>query len=322
MWLQILCGLVSYRLIRRFLYGDDIDELESSDSKAKFMVASRFEKLYGGKVYLGLRIPDADTGTRQNIDMVLVAKGEVLVISVKNFSGFVGIDADGTWVCTGDRKPKTERYPDPVIDTKRQVAILESYLEQRGVTFPEGYFSSRVVLPNPNCRIIHSEKFPSEVIPFDQWIELEPEPRKMHFGWVKDAFRGGKKEMQDGIQQKLQFILSTAPMWDRLELKDNKSFLGEFLEFKGRREDMQVLGIIRRSKVSRLIIQKSTVFCLGCSKLRVLYSPRDYRSEGVSASDWKEVMVRSNAEVLFQPQGSDKVCKLKLLNVASMSLSA
>lgn len=36
------------------------------------------------------------------------------MISVKNFSGFVGIDADGSWVCTGHNKHKTERHPDPV----------------------------------------------------------------------------------------------------------------------------------------------------------------------------------------------------------------
>ncbi|XP_042497940.1 uncharacterized protein LOC122076610 isoform X2 [Macadamia integrifolia] len=323
MWFELLCGLVSYRLIRRFFYGDDIDELESSDSDAKFMVASRIEKLYGGKVYLGLRIPDADTGTRQNIDMVLVTKGELMVVSVKNFSGLVGIDDDGTWIRTDDAKHKTERYPDPVLETKRQVAILQSYLEQRGVTFPEGYISGRVVLPNPNCRIIYSTNFPSEVIPFDKWVELEPEPRNLFSGWIKGAFRGGKKAMQDGIQQKLHFILSTAPMWDRLELKDNKkSFLGEFLQFKGKREDMEVLRIIKRSKVSRLVIQKSAMFRFGFSKLQLLYSPRDYRSEGVSTSEWKDVNVRPNTEVLFQPQGSDKVCKLKLSSIASMSLSA
>lgn len=43
----------------------------------KFSLAllCRMEKLYGGKAYVGLRIPDADTGSRQNIDLVLVTKG-------------------------------------------------------------------------------------------------------------------------------------------------------------------------------------------------------------------------------------------------------
>ncbi|XP_043718400.1 uncharacterized protein LOC122666281 isoform X2 [Telopea speciosissima] len=259
MWIQILCGLVFYRLIKRFFYDDDTYEIESSDTDAKFIVANRLEKVYGGKVYLGLRIPDADSGTRQNIDMVLVTKREVVVISVKNYSGFVGIDADGTWVCTGDRTRKTERYPDPVAETKRQISILEAYLEQRGVTFPEGYLSGRVILPNPNFRMV---------------------------------------------------------------LKDNKNLLGEFLQFKGKQEDMQALKYIKRSKVSRLIIQKSAMFGLGNSKLQVLYSPRDYQLEGASASEWKEVTVKSHTEVLFQPQGSDKVRKIKLSSVVSVSLSA
>ena len=35
----------------------------------------RLEKLYGGKAYVGLRIPDADTSSRQDIDLVLLTKG-------------------------------------------------------------------------------------------------------------------------------------------------------------------------------------------------------------------------------------------------------
>lgn len=49
----------------------------------------------------------------------------------------------------------------------------------------------------------------------------------------------------------------------RLELKGNKYVLGEFLEFKGKPEDIMALGNIKRSKVSRLIIQKMSMFGLG-----------------------------------------------------------
>ena len=58
------------------------------------------------------------------------------------------------------------------------------------------------------------------------------------------------------------------------------------------------------------------------STLQVLYSPRDYRSEGASASEWKEVTVRSSTEVIFQPKNSTKVRKYKLSSITSMSLSA
>ncbi|KAK9272152.1 hypothetical protein L1049_002523 [Liquidambar formosana] len=322
MWAELLCGLVIYKLFRRFFYDDDVLELDTSDSNSIFSVADRIEKLFGGKVYVGLQIPDADTGSRQNIDMVLVTKGEAMVISVKNISGSVSFDADGSWVCTGANKHKAERHPDPVVETKKQVAILESYLEQRGVALPEGYLSWKVILPNPNFCPINSNYFPSEVITYDQWIQLKPEPKSMFSGWMKGAFRAGKKEMQESINEKLNFILSTAPMWDRLELKGSKFILGEFLEFKGKQEDTQALRNIRRSKVSRLIIQKTSMFGLAHSKLQVLYSPRDYRTEGASASEWKEVTVRSSTEVLFQPQYSTKVRKFKLSSISSVSLSA
>ncbi|KAF8379059.1 hypothetical protein HHK36_028486 [Tetracentron sinense] len=51
--------------------------------------------------------------------------------------------------------------------------------------------------------------------------------------------------------------------FELLELKDNKYLLGEFLEFKGKQDDVQALRNIKRSKISRLIIQKSTMFGLG-----------------------------------------------------------
>lgn len=34
-------------------------------------------------------------------------------------------------------------------------------------------------------------------------------------GWIKGAFHGGKKDVQESIREKLNLVLSTAPMWDR-----------------------------------------------------------------------------------------------------------
>lgn len=39
-----------------------------------------------------------------------------------------------------------------VPETKRLIPILEEYLEQRGVSLPEGYFSVKVICPNPKFR--------------------------------------------------------------------------------------------------------------------------------------------------------------------------
>ncbi|OMO96579.1 Plasma membrane protein [Corchorus olitorius] len=322
MWVEIICGLIIYRIFRRFFYGDDdILEVETSDSNAIFFVANRLEKLYSGNVYVGLRIPDADTGSPQNIDIVILTKGEAVVISVKNLAGFVSINEDGSWTCEGGRSHKEERHPDPVAEAKKQASVLESYLEQRGVALPEGYFSYKVVIPNPKFSPIHCN-FPSEVITYEEWVKLKPEPVSMFSGWIKGAFRGGKKEMQESFQQQLKFILSTAPMWDRLELKGSKYVLGEFLEFKGKQEDTLALRNIKRSKVSRLIIQKTSMFGLAPSKLQVLYCPRDYRNESASGSEWKEATVRSSTEVIFHPQNSTKVRKFKFSSITSMSLSA
>ncbi|MBA0710139.1 hypothetical protein Golax_025133 [Gossypium laxum] len=358
MWLEIICGIIIYQLFRRFFYGgNDVLDVETSDFNAIFSVANRLEKLCGGKVYVGLNIPDADTGSRKSIDIVLVTKGEAAVISVKNVSGFVSINDDGSWTSEGGRSHRKERIPDPVshharmaassatqsilllnvyhkkgvcfrksfarsvAEAKNTASVLESYLEQRGVTLPEGYFSYKVIIPNPNFREI-CRNFPPEVITYDQWVQLEPEPKGMIFGWVKGAFRGGKKEMQDSFRQQLNFILSTAPMWDRLELKGSKHVLGEFLEFKGKQEDTLALRNIKRSKVGHMAVQKTSMLGLAHSKLQVVYYPRDYRSEGVSASEWREVEVRSSTEVIFHPQNSTKVRKYKLSSISSMSLSA
>ncbi|KAF3522034.1 hypothetical protein F2Q69_00050798 [Brassica cretica] len=75
MWAEIICGLVIYKLVRRFFHDDEISDDDTFGSTALFSVAHRLEKLYGGKAYVGLRIPDADTSSRQDIDLVLLTKG-------------------------------------------------------------------------------------------------------------------------------------------------------------------------------------------------------------------------------------------------------
>ncbi|CAN0881789.1 hypothetical protein LINGRAHAP2_LOCUS14434 [Linum grandiflorum] len=209
-----------------------------------------------------------------------------------------------------------------VEEVKKQASILESYFEQRGVALPEGYLSYKVIIPNPKFRTIHPNKFPPEVITYDQWTVMKPESKSYSLSWIKGAVCGGKKENQESINQKLNFILNSAPMWDRLELKGNKYVLGEFLEFKGKTEDTMALKHIERSEVSQLVVQKTSMLGLASSRLQVLYTARDVRSEGATSSEWKEETVRSSTEVVFQPQDSPKVRKYKFSSVISMSLSA
>ncbi|KAL0700957.1 hypothetical protein Bca4012_057079 [Brassica carinata] len=320
MWVEIICGLVIYKFVRRFFHDDAISDDETSGSTVLFSVAHRLEKLYGGKAYVGLRIPDADTASRQDIDLVLLTKGQVVVIGVKNLSGIVTVTSDGSWVCeSGKHHHTTQTYPDPLAEVKKQASVLESYLEQRGVTLLEENLSCKVVIPNPNFRTMHA--FPSEVITYEEWQRLKPVSRNILSGWVKGALCTGK-EMHESSHQKLNFILGTSPMWDRVELKSSKIVFGEFLEFKGKQEDTLALKHIKRSKVDRISIQHTSILGFAPSRLQVLYSYRDYRSEGRSGSESKEVTVRSSTEVVFQPRDSTKIKKFKLSSILSISLSA
>ncbi|KAM6586449.1 hypothetical protein CsatA_009054 [Cannabis sativa] len=270
MWVEILCGLILYKVIKRFFYDDDILEVESSDSNALFSVSDRLEKLYGGKTYVGLRIPDADTGTRQNIDLVLLTEGGAVVVSVKNLAGFVLINADGSWSC--ETKNKTEHLPNPVkwkrLENKLQ--FLKHILNKEEFLCPKDTCLAKLYFPIRNVGItIQAGSFPPEVITYDQWTQQKPETKTMFSGWLKGAFGGGKKEMQESIQQNLHFTLNTAPIWDRVELK-GKYVLGEFLEFKGKQEDLHALRNIKRSKVSRLVTQKTSMLGFGKFLFRLL----------------------------------------------------
>ncbi|KAG6400712.1 hypothetical protein SASPL_137554 [Salvia splendens] len=321
MFAELICGLVFYRIFKRFFFDDDAEfDLDSSRFNALTAVAKRLEKLYAGsKVYVGLQIPDPDSASRKNIDLVLVTNHEAIVISVKNVSGFVSVDKDGNWVCTDKKHRRTDRLPNPVPEIEHLVSILEGYLEQRGVALPEGYLSYKVICPDPN--FCQSVPFPPEVITYGQWTQLKPEHNSSYSGWIKGALFRGKKS-QESFSEKLNSVLCTAPACDRLEVKGNKCILGEFLEFKGKQEDLRALRKIKRSKVSHMTFQKTSMFSFVHSEVQVLYALCDYRVEGPSwSSQWKEVAVRSSTEVLFRPQNSTRLCKYKLSTITSISLS-
>ncbi|CAH9136843.1 unnamed protein product [Cuscuta epithymum] len=320
MWFELIIGIIIFQLLKRFFSDGEDPDVGTYPANALFSVAKRLEKLYGGKAYIGLRIPDADSKSRKSIDLVLVTQREVVVVSVKNISGLVSIDKDKNWVCIGVDNHKDELLPDPVAETKQLVPILESYLEQRGLSLPEGGLSCMVICSNPNFRTIHGDSFPPEVLTYDQWIQLKPGKNSMFSGLIKGAFQGKKKEAHESIHEKLNSILNTAPMWDRLELKSNKSVLGEFVEFKGDKDDVWELRNIKNSKVCQVTIQKTSMFGLAHSKLQVLYCHRDYHGQEGSDSEWNEVCVQSSTEVVFQPKESSKVRKYKLSSIISMSL--
>ncbi|MFS8025425.1 hypothetical protein Hanom_Chr16g01474801 [Helianthus anomalus] len=144
-----------------------------------------------------------------------------------------------------------------MVEAKRRVAVLESYLEQRGVTLQDGYLLCKIVCPNPNFRTIHPDYFPPEVVTYEQWALSTPE-KKSILDWIKGALplRGSdKNEMQEPIQQKLGFIPTLLQCgidgaMCGLELNNNKRLLGEFVEFKRKNDDITSLRNIKRSKVA------------------------------------------------------------------------
>lgn len=49
-----------------------------------------------------------------NINLMHVFCREAVVISVKNLSGFVSVNANGSWVCEGNGRGRADTLPDPV----------------------------------------------------------------------------------------------------------------------------------------------------------------------------------------------------------------
>ncbi|XP_044477847.1 uncharacterized protein LOC123205097 [Mangifera indica] len=218
-WVQILCGLVIDKLFKRTFYSGNVLDIETSDSNAIFSVANSFvEVRHTSGSEFWIRIRD-------------------LYQSMEMAAGFVkaSMGTGHSIILTLWRK------------IKNKLQFLNHILNK-------GELPCQKDISCTNS--IYSSNFPPEVNTFEQWTLLKPEQKNMLSGWLKGAFSGGEKEMQESINQQLNFILSTAPIWDRLEVKGNKYVLGEFLEFKEKQEDTQVLSFIRKSKVSCLVIQK------------------------------------------------------------------
>lgn len=49
------------------------------------------------------------------------------MISVKNLSGFVSLNADGSWNCESGGKHKIERLPDPVSQCVNFISLLDDF---------------------------------------------------------------------------------------------------------------------------------------------------------------------------------------------------
>ncbi|RWW02604.1 hypothetical protein GW17_00034300 [Ensete ventricosum] len=285
MWVEILCGLILFKILRRFLHGDDaLPDIDSSDSDASFAVAARYagslpypsrpcsrrdpgrwnlflsflfcspccccrrlEKLYGGKAFVGLRIPDADAGLRQHIDVVLVTKRSVLDRSL----------------CHRKNNSKTNS----------SFLLLLLFSLENSALFAFFY---------------NLEKY---------WI------------WILLTRTGEITGIYD-----VREVMVVAV----------RNFSG-FVEIGG--NESWVCTSDKKHKPQSRPDPVTHPFCCyrdanaGRSRLEVLYFPRDYRGEGASSSDCKEIAVKPSTEVLFQQLNSKKAKKFKLSSIVSVTLS-
>lgn len=67
-----------------------------------------------------------------------------------------------------------------------------------------------------SCSPVHSDSFPPEVITYDHWKQLKSEQSKLYPAWIKGVLLHGRKDkMQESLSEKLNSVLSTAPISDR-----------------------------------------------------------------------------------------------------------
>eukprot|EP00252_Welwitschia_mirabilis_P018761 TRINITY_DN4189_c0_g1_i2.p1 TRINITY_DN4189_c0_g1~~TRINITY_DN4189_c0_g1_i2.p1 ORF type:complete len:262 (-),score=35.91 TRINITY_DN4189_c0_g1_i2:421-1206(-) len=260
MWFAVVVGFTIYKVLKGVFFDPSKEEIEGEqESRLKISIAKKLEQLYGGEVFLGLRIPDASTGTRLAIDMVLLTKREASVILVKDFKGILDVGTSGCWSLT-NFKGQSESIPNLLEVAKHQASILEDYLERRGVQLHSGFMSYKVIFTNPKCRI---------------------------------------------------------------QLKGNKEFFVVFVGFRGKKEDMDNLNVIKRSKVAKIFNCRSSVFDLlvPVSKVHLFYVLRDHRQDNTYPAEMQELCVRADTELLLQSTDSKKIHHLPIHKLVSISLS-
>eukprot|EP00252_Welwitschia_mirabilis_P018760 TRINITY_DN4189_c0_g1_i1.p1 TRINITY_DN4189_c0_g1~~TRINITY_DN4189_c0_g1_i1.p1 ORF type:complete len:325 (-),score=48.29 TRINITY_DN4189_c0_g1_i1:421-1395(-) len=323
MWFAVVVGFTIYKVLKGVFFDPSKEEIEGEqESRLKISIAKKLEQLYGGEVFLGLRIPDASTGTRLAIDMVLLTKREASVILVKDFKGILDVGTSGCWSLT-NFKGQSESIPNLLEVAKHQASILEDYLERRGVQLHSGFMSYKVIFTNPKCRLLPSIASQPEVLPYEKWSHLGEETKSYVWRWAKNVFSGMEHDTSRKLNKQLKFILSTSPSWDRIQLKGNKEFFVVFVGFRGKKEDMDNLNVIKRSKVAKIFNCRSSVFDLlvPVSKVHLFYVLRDHRQDNTYPAEMQELCVRADTELLLQSTDSKKIHHLPIHKLVSISLS-
>ncbi|CAK9250300.1 unnamed protein product [Sphagnum jensenii] len=297
---------------------------------AELKISSLFEGIQGLKIFQSLRIPDPGERQRRDIDMILLTNRNLHVVEVINWSGTIELSPDGSWA-QHYRNGATIHHPNILEEIKGRAVLLESYIERRGVILPPGFVQPKVLLVNRDCRPEQAITIRPEVLSVDKWEHfLDHDLGRMESKRMKSTLKGPEPEgMLSELEMKqLQYILRTAPMWDRLELEGGRVVIGEFKGFRGHRKDVSRLEFANRSTVSHLAISHQQSWIL-TQKVQVVAKARDYRDANANwpvKKQYEEPLgqasVDSDTDVVFQTAGTSKVQHFGLLDVLTLSLSS
>lgn len=327
MWFDLVVIFAVCRAVQ-LLFRRRTKQEEGSDGSLKLKVAKTFQAVYGGSVFQALRIPDTGHRGHQAIDAVLLTDSDLYIFSVQKLSGIVRVCSDGTWMET-DMDGRPVVHPNAVTQLQEKAVVLAQYVARRGVSLPEKNFKMKVVFVNATARPEQQILLQPEVLSYEGWEDiLKRGSNSTVFGLKMSPVMALKSKGNLDISYKqLQFILDTAPTWDRLELRGGGIIFGDFIRFKGKPHDVKALAVTKRSKISQYEAFHESSFWswLGIqvnSDVRVVCTLRDYR-QGIDIKPTQvEIHVKGDLEIVFHVEGATKPCTFEIKKVAILSLKA
>eukprot|EP00250_Pteridium_aquilinum_P031206 c43238_g1_i1 orf=205-1188(+) len=327
MWFDLVVIMATVRAVQ-LLFRRRNASNDGADGLLKLTVAKSFQALYGGNVYQALRIPDTGGRGHQVLDALLLTDRELYVFSVQGMSGIVRSGGDAIWMET-DSNGNVVEHPNAVTQLKEKAAVLAQYIIRRGVTLPKDFLKLRVVFVDEMSRPEQEILLLPEVLSYDRWKDIQEKASRSSIFGIDSGIASpstSRGPLASPYNQ-LHYILSTAPTWDRLELRGGGILYGDFVRFKGPYQDVEALAVAKRSKISQYeAIHKWSFWgFLGIypvTEVKVVCSLRDHR-QGPSVQRTKvEIQAKGDLEIIFQPEGTTKQCAFELRNVILLSLHA
>lgn len=327
MWFDLVVIMAVFRAIH-LLFRRRTSPDDGANGLLKLTVAKTFQAVYGGSVFQALRIPDTGGRGHEAFDALLLTDRELYVFSVQALSGILRACRDGTWMET-DLSGNAVAHPNAVTQLQEKAAVLAQYIARRGVTLPKGFFKLRVVFVNAMARPEQEILLQPEVLSYDRWEDIKKKGSSSSIFGIDSniSIPSIAKNPLNFPHKQLHFILSTAPTWDRLELRGGGILFGDFLRFKGPSRDLEALAVAKRSKISQYEAFHKWSFWkfLGIhaiTDVKVVCTLRDYR-QGSSIQPTKvEIVVKGDLEIVFQVEGTSKPHAYELRDVVLLSLRA